>query len=140
MTSKNTRRRLTASFKAKVALAAIRGDETVAQLASRYSVHPNQIYAWKKALLSGAEQVFNRGQERADSETDAQLSQLYEQIGGLKVENGSVARRCALYPRALARRTGATTFFALLTRRRNLLRRNSVNEAITRSPALQDRT
>ena len=60
MTSKN-RRKHTPAFKTKVALAAIKGDAPVPELAARYGVHPNQIYAWKKVLLDGAEAAFVAG-------------------------------------------------------------------------------
>ena len=79
------RRVFGAAFKAKVALAAARGDKTTAQLASEFSVHTSQVTAWKKQLLDRAAGLFEDGRTRRD-ETAANEQQLYEQIGRLKME------------------------------------------------------
>jgi len=79
------RRKHSPSFKAKVALEAIKGEETVAQLASRFDVHPSQVNKWKKELTEGATNLFT---DRSHKQPDNQqlVAQLYQQIGQLKVE------------------------------------------------------
>ena len=97
---KQSRQKHSATFKAKVALAAIKGDRTVGELASEYGVHPSQIHAWKKALLDGAAGVFENGSDREDKISETQVGELYRQIGQLKVENDFLARQLRQVGRA----------------------------------------
>jgi transposase-like protein len=90
---KQTRKKHSAAFKAKVALAAMRGDRTVADLAGEFGVHPNQIYNWKKQLLDRAASVFEAGAWAEATINEAQVDLLYRQIGQLKVENDFLARK-----------------------------------------------
>jgi transposase-like protein len=69
-----------------VALAALKGDKTVNELASQHGVHPTLIHAWKKQLLAGAEDLFHNGSKPPAEDHEAVQAQLYEQIGRLKME------------------------------------------------------
>ena len=88
-----TRTKHNAPFKAKIALAAVMGNRTIAELASEFGVHPNQIYNWKKQLLDGAASVFKGSGTAVEGvASEAQVDLLYRQIGQLKVENDFLAR------------------------------------------------
>jgi transposase len=87
----------TAVLKAQVALAAVRGDRTVNELAGQFGVHPTLIHGWKKQLLSGAESVFANGVKGTAPETEALQAELYEQIGRLKMELEWVKKKAAAF-------------------------------------------
>ena len=81
------RRRFSSKFKAKVALEAVRGMKTLAELATEFQVHPNQISTWKKQMMSQAEGVFERGSKGSGKSEEEIAAPLYEEIGRLKMEN-----------------------------------------------------
>ena len=83
---KNKRKNHSAAFKARVAMAAAKGDKTIAELASEFGVHPTQIAQWKKRLLESTTEIFSRGRQREKANQDELTSELYRQIGQLKVE------------------------------------------------------
>lgn len=83
---KQSRKNHSPLFKAKVALEALREEETTAEIASRYEVHPSQVRTWKRSLLEGASGIFSDGQGQQKKNDEALVAQLYQQIGQLKVE------------------------------------------------------
>ena len=90
------RRKHEPAFKAKVALAALRGDATIAELAARFGVTPNQIYAWKRALVEAAPKVFRDHLGGGNELGERKLAELYEQVGRLMVERDFLLRKSAL--------------------------------------------
>jgi len=87
------RKRHSPEFKAKVALEALKGEQTVSELASRFGVHPTLIHAWKKALLEGASGVFERGSRKMPEVDEEQIKGLHAKIGELAVANDFLERK-----------------------------------------------
>ena len=75
-----------AKLKAKVALEAVKGDRSLAELSTRYEVHATQIGQWRKALLAGLPELFSDKRRKQDDTNDVEKAQLYEEIGRLKME------------------------------------------------------
>jgi transposase len=85
--TKRTRRNHSGSFKAKVALAALRGDKTLTEIAQHYEVHPNQVTEWKRQLLERAADVFDGGSNAVKADHEPDLKTLHAKIGQLALEN-----------------------------------------------------
>lgn len=83
---KQSRKKHSPVFKAKVALAALKGEETTAEIAHWFEVHPSQVRTWKRALVEGAAGLFGRDGEREKEADQTLIAQLYQHIGQLKVE------------------------------------------------------
>lgn len=84
------RNTFTSEFKAKVAIAALKGHQTVNEIAQEFGVHPTQVNTWKKQLLESSSDVFGKGKQKREadfeSERESERESLYSQIGRLKVE------------------------------------------------------
>ena len=91
----NKRKQYNPKFKAKVAIEAVRAAKTVPELASQYNIHPSVINRWKKQLLEDAQCLFEIDQDKKNlqEDKDAQIAELYRQIGQLKVERDFLAQR-----------------------------------------------
>jgi transposase-like protein len=90
------RNHYTADFKAKVALAAIKGQQTVNEIAATSSVHPNQVLQWKKQALEVLPDVFSNRHVRRPQDEEALQARLYQQIGQLKVELDGLKKTAGL--------------------------------------------
>lgn len=87
------RRNHSPTLKARVALEALKGDETIAQLASRFEVHPSQVRKWKHQMEEGAVGIFGSDHRQENKDAAALTARLYQEIGQLKVERDFLASR-----------------------------------------------
>ena len=90
--SKTKRNRYSAEFKAKVALDAIKGECTIAELGNRYQLHPNMITNWKRQAVKNLAETFSTKAERARTDDDPQIKELHAKIGQLTVERDFLAK------------------------------------------------
>jgi transposase-like protein len=91
-----SRRRHSAEFKFKVALEAAKGLKTISEIASEFSLHPNQVSQWKQQLLEGGEVLFRQSEGHSEREYLALQAELYEQIGRLKMELEWLKKKAAV--------------------------------------------
>ncbi|TLN18999.1 transposase [bacterium] len=90
--SSTRRKRYSAEFKAKVALEAIRGEQTINELAARYELHPNMITNWKRQAIDNMAAAFSAAPERNSKADEAQIKELHAKIGQLTVERDFLAK------------------------------------------------
>jgi transposase len=80
------RKKFTSKFKAKVAIEALKGHQTVNQIAAEFEVHPSQVNTWKKQLQEESVDIFSKGRKQQTDNAEEEKEKLYSQIGRLKVE------------------------------------------------------
>jgi transposase len=97
MVKRRSRKRYDAGFKSKVALAAVRGDKTISELASQFAVHGNLVGQWKRKLLENIERVFTDPDDGQLQDREALLDDLYQQIGRLKMELEWLKKKAAQF-------------------------------------------
>ena len=86
------RRNFSPDFKAEVALAAIRGDGTIAELAARYKIHPNMIAKWKREALDGMKETFSAGHGQGKRDHEEEIKRLQAKVGELVIERDFLAK------------------------------------------------
>lgn len=89
------RNKYSAEFKAKVALVALKEEETMSELAARFGVHPTMINNWKRTLVDGAADIFDKG-HKSRKQSEAHEDELYRQIGRLQVERDFLSKKLSL--------------------------------------------
>lgn len=87
----NNRKQYGPEFKAKVALAALRNEDSIAGFAAKYKIHPTMISHWKRELIEGVAELFDKGQ-KTKKQHNTKVDELYRQIGQLKVENDFLSK------------------------------------------------
>jgi transposase-like protein len=102
--TRRSRRNHSAAFKAKVALAALREDQTLAQLAERFDVHPNQVTQWKAQLLERAGDIFSGSAPSSGEVTQADIKELHAKIGQLALENDFLSGALGRLPGSSAKK------------------------------------
>jgi transposase len=90
--SKTKRTRYSGEFKAKVALSALREEATIAEIAAKHGIHPNQVSDWKKQAMAGMAGIFDGKIERSDAAHESQIKDLHAKIGQLQVERDFLAK------------------------------------------------
>ncbi len=104
MSPKNHRKVYDGVFKARVVLEVLRGEKTLAEIASEYEIHPNQIVQWKKHVLEILPDILSRKTKNTEKHEEEMQDELYKQIGELKVENEFLKKNLAKLPSILRRR------------------------------------